>query len=211
MEKLAASKNVELQTTSLTGKSPEDIFADFVLNEEKTEILTGPVGNTPTSCKYNPNNEIITARMPDNCCASCPHKVKCKANINNKKAKSTVRVTGKTVTRAEHTRNFSTEAGKENANFRNGVEGIMSVMRRKYDLDHIPVFGLDRLKNWIWPTLLANNLVKYHKYRLALEKNLPPLKGVVCPFCGKTARKSKKPDRYTPDRLKKRLKTTTFG
>ena len=167
-----ASSFMQQHTTSLTGKLPEDVVADFVLNEEKTEIFSCPMGNTPTGCKYNPCNGQITATMPGNCCASCPHKNECKAKVNNKKSKSMVRVTGTMVTRAKQARNFSTGEGKENANFRNGVEGIISVMRRKYDLDHIPVFGLDKLKTWIWPTLLSYNLVKYNKYRLALEKQV---------------------------------------
>lgn len=50
------------------------------------------------------------------------------------------------------------------------MEGIMSVMRRKYDIDHIPVFGLERLKLWVWTTLLSYNLVKYQKYQLTTAK-----------------------------------------
>jgi len=169
-QKLASDKNVDVQTTSLTGKAPEDIVADFVLNDEGTRILCCPAGKEPTSCKHNPDNGYITAAMPDSCCASCPHREECKAKINNKKQKSTVRVTGKMVARAKQARNFSTEEGKKNANRRNGIEGIMSVMRRKYDIDHIPVFGLDRLKNWIWATLLSYNLVKYQNYKASLKK-----------------------------------------
>lgn len=171
LEAIAETKNVEIQTTSLTGKAPEDIVADFILNEEETEVLSCPAGNVPTSCKYNQNKGYITATMPDNCCASCPHKNECKAKINNKKNRSTVRTSGKAVARAKQARHFSTEEGKKNACRRNGVEGIMSVMRRKYDLDHIPVFGLDRLKSWIWTTLLSYNLVKYQKYQASLAKS----------------------------------------
>ncbi len=170
LEKTASVKNVEIHTTSLTGKAPEDTLADFTLNEDGTEILSCPVGKEPTGCKYNANNGYITAEMPGNCCASCPHKDKCRAKVNNKKHRSTVRVTGKMVARARQARNFTTEEGKANANRRNGVEGVMSVMRRKYDVDHIPVFGLKRLKTWIWTTLLSYNLVKYQKYKASLEK-----------------------------------------
>ncbi len=169
LEKLAKEKNVEIQTTSLIGKAPEDIMADFVLNEEETEILACPVGNIPTVCKYNPKNGKIIASMPDHCCATCPHRDKCKAKINNKK-KSTVHVIGKTVVRAKQARNFTTKEGKKNACRRNGVEGIISVMRRKYRVDQIPVFGLERLKTWIWTSLLSYNLVKYQKYKMRLEK-----------------------------------------
>ncbi len=171
LEAIAETKNVEIQTTSLTGKAPEDIAADFILSEEKTKVLSCPLGNVPTSCKYNPNTGCVTATMPDNCCASCPHKNECKAKSNNKKNRSTVRISGKAVSRAKQARHFSTEEGKKNACRRNGVEGIMSVMRRKYDLDHIPVFGLDRLKSWIWTTLLSYNLVKYQKYQASLAKS----------------------------------------
>lgn len=167
LEKLAAQKNVTLQTTSLTGKAADDIFADFVLNEEKTAVLNCPKGLVPVSNKYSVKDGTITAVIPERACAECPYKERCKANIGKKK--TSVRVTGKTVARAKQARHFSTEEGKKNACRRNGVEGIMSVMRRKYDVDHIPVFRLERLKNWIWTTLISYNLVKYQKYMLEKE------------------------------------------
>ena len=170
MKKLAEEKNVEVRNTALTGKTPDDIFADFVLNEEGTRILTCPAGKAPEVCHFNPDTGRITATMPCNCCASCPNREKCKAKIGKRKPISRVQITSKTVARAKQTRECSTEEGKKNARRRNGVEGIMSVMRRKYDLDHIPVFGLERLKTWVWTTLLSYNLVKYQKYKSAFEK-----------------------------------------
>lgn len=170
LEALAKDKNVKIHTTALTGKTPEDIVADFVLNDDKTEILSCPAGKEPVSCKYNPRSGYLTAEMPENCRAACPHREKCKAKINEKKQKSSVRVTGKMVSRAKQARNFATESGKVNARCRNGVEGVMSVLRRKYDVDHIPVFGLGRIKTWIWTALLAYNLAKYQKYILLRKR-----------------------------------------
>ena len=43
---------------------------------------------------------------------------------------------------------LSTEEYKLLSKKRNGVEGIPSVLRRKYDVDHIPVTGLVRSKIW---------------------------------------------------------------
>jgi hypothetical protein len=40
----------------------------------------------------------------------------------------------------------------------------MSVLRRKYHLDEIPVFGLIRSSLWVWSSLLSYNLVKLQKY-----------------------------------------------
>lgn len=172
LEELAAQKNIDIQTTSLTGAEPYDIDADFVLNEEGTEILSCPCGKVPVENKYSEKTGYITATMPENCCRDCPHKDDCNVHSNKKNTVSKVKLTKKMVKRAEQARSFTTEEGKANARRRNGVEGIMSVMRRKYDIDHLPVFGIDRVKNWIWTTLLSYNLVKYQKYQNASQKEL---------------------------------------
>ena len=170
MKSLAEQKNVEIRNTALTGKIPDDIFADFVLNEEGTKILECPAGKVPDVSHFNPATGRITATMPDNCCANCPNRDKCKAQVGKRKPVSRVQVTSKTVERAKQARECTSEEGKKNAQRRNGVEGVMSVMRRKYDLDHIPVFGSGRLSLWIWTSLLSYNLVKYQKYKSTLEK-----------------------------------------
>lgn len=172
LKNLAEEKNVDIRNTALTGKTPDEIFADFVLNEDGTKILTCPAGNIPDVCHYNSDTGRITATMPHNCCANCLNRDKCKAKIGKRKPTCRVQLTSKTVERAKQARECSTEEGKKNARRRNGVEGIMSVMRRKYDLDHIPVFGLDRLKTWVWTTLLSYNLVKYQRYHLNLKRQL---------------------------------------
>jgi hypothetical protein len=51
---------------------------------------------------------------------------------------------------------------------RNGIEGVMSVLRRKYRLDEIPVFGIIRSSLWVWTSLLPYNVVKFQKYLQSL-------------------------------------------
>ena len=170
LKSLAEQKNVEIRNTALTGKTPDKIFADFVLNEEGTKILECPAGKVPDVSHFNPATGRITATMPDNCCANCPNRDKCKAQVGKRKPVSRVQLTSKTVERAKQARECTSEEGKKNAQRRNGVEGVMSVMRRKYDLDHIPVFGSNRLRLWIWTSLLSYNLVKYQRYKSTLEK-----------------------------------------
>lgn len=170
LEELARQKNIELTATSLTGKLPNDIFADFELSSDKQSIVKCPMGNVPVSCKYNKNSAYITAHMPDNCCASCPHREECKAKINNKKGRSSVKVYVNNVRRARKVRALNTEKVKLAAHHRNGVEGIMSVLRRKYKLDDIPVFGIDASALWVWTSLLSYNLVKFQKYTLSQKR-----------------------------------------
>ena len=167
LEELARQKNIEITATSLTGKLPNDIFADFELSDDKQSVVKCPMGNTPVSNKYNGKSSYITAHMPGNCCASCPHREECKAKINNKKGKSSVKVYVNNVRRARKARLLKTDKMKQAAHHRNGVEGIMSVLRRKYRLDDIPVFGIDASALWVWTSLLAYNLVKYQKYTSA--------------------------------------------
>lgn len=164
IDELSKQKNIEVRATALNGSPAYDVDADFVLNDDETEIVTCPCGHTPVSCKYNARTGKITATMPDNCCATCPHKDDCDLNLNRKKKTSKVMVSGKQVRRALQARGFSTEEGKANARRRNGVEGIMSVLRRKYDIDHIPAFGINRAAPWVWTSLLSYNLVKYQKF-----------------------------------------------
>ena len=170
LEKLEKAKNVKRKSTSLTGKKADPVFADFTIDEGGEKILSCPKGHVPTSCKYNENTGIITATMPDNCCAGCPFREKCKAKVNNKKQKSTVRVKTETVKRAKNAKAINTPEYKKAANDRNASEGIMSVLRRKYEIDRIPVFGIERSSTWIWCSLLSYNVVKYKRYQDWVEK-----------------------------------------
>lgn len=167
LSEMAKQKNIDIRNTSLSGSAPYDIDAEFEMSEDGTEILRCPAGKVPESCKYNPNTSTVTATMPENCCANCPHRDECNTKFNKKQTVSKVTLSNNMVHRAQQAKSFSTEEGKANARRRNGVEGIMSVMRRKYNIDHLPTFGIHRIKNWIWTTLMAYNLVKHQKYRAA--------------------------------------------
>ena len=170
LDKMAKQKGIDIRNTSLTGSTPYDIDADFEMSEDGERIERCPAGKVPETNKYNPNTGMVTATMPENCCATCPHRDECNTRFNKKGTVSKVVLSKNMARRAKQTRSFSSDEGKANARMRNGVEGIMSVMRRKYDIDRLPVFGLERIKIWIWTTLLSYNLVKYQKYTYYQKK-----------------------------------------
>ena len=170
LEEFEKAKNVSRKSTSMTGKKADPVFAGFETDEEGKKIISCPKGHTPTTCSYNANTGMITAAMPDNCCSDCPYRDRCNAKVNNKKGKSTVRVKIDTIKRAEHAKNLCTKEYKKAAKDRNASEGIMSVLRRKYDIDHIPVFSIERSTTWIWCSLLSYNVVKYQRYQRWSEK-----------------------------------------
>lgn len=165
VEELAARKNVEVFTTSLTGRVPDQHYADFILNDGESGVITCPGACQPSrGCGYNEETGQITAVFDIGACSGCPFKDRCKARLNAKEGTSTVKLTNKQVRRARQARGFSSEEARKYARLRNGVEGIMSVMRRKYRLDDLHVFGLERSKPIVWLSILAYNANKYGKY-----------------------------------------------
>ena len=171
VEELAARKNVEVFTTSLTGKDPDQHYADFILNDGESEVITCPGACQPSKgCSYNEETGQITAVFDIGACAGCPFKSRCKARLNAKEGTSTVKLTNKQVRRARQARGLSSEEARKYARLRNGVEGIMSVMRRKYRLDDLHVFGLEHSKPIVWLSILAYNANKYGKYLSSIEQ-----------------------------------------
>lgn len=49
---LAKEKNMDLITTSLTGRDTADIMAEFAFNEDGTKVIHCPAGHEPKSCSY---------------------------------------------------------------------------------------------------------------------------------------------------------------
>lgn len=158
---LAADKNVELITTSLTGKPAPDILADFEFNEEGTKVLRCPAGYTPKSCSYmKPSNQCSVSFLRDQC-ANCPYQKQCKPKIFSRVAKI---VTSKAAhERAKIQRSMSGEEFKNYARLRNGVETVPANIRRNYHLEKMPR-GKQRGKFFFGAKIAALNFRKLFNY-----------------------------------------------
>jgi len=141
---IAEENNIELVTTALTGKAPPKIINDFEIEDD--EIKTCPAGNTPTDCKHNEGKGIYQARFDKETCENCPHREECPVTLQTKSA--VVNLTESSINRAALNEKLSTDEYKEFAKKRNGIEGIMSILRRRYRVDEMPVRGLVRSKMW---------------------------------------------------------------
>lgn len=84
---LAANKNVELITTSLTGKPAPDVLADFEFNEDGTKVLRCPAGYTPKSCSYMKQSNQCAVSFLHEQCANCPYQNQYKPKIFKRVAK----------------------------------------------------------------------------------------------------------------------------
>lgn len=161
-EELAKEKNVKLVTTNLTGREAEDIAADFEFNEEGTKVKKCAGGFEPKSCSYNPQTGQCTASFCRSQCEQCPHKEQCHPKFFKRTCRKTI--SANTKRRAKQQRYRGTEEFKKLSNFRNGVETIPSILRRKYHVDHMPVRGLIRSKLFFGCKMGALNFSKFCKY-----------------------------------------------
>lgn len=162
-QELAGSKNVELVTTCLTGKDPDQVFSEFKLNEEGNQVLSCPMGHSPVKTTYYPKTGVCRALFSCECCGNCPYKETCKAKQQRKNY--AVHVSGKMVQRAKYLKKLSTEEYCKLTRMRNAIEGIPSVLRRRYRVDEIPVYGLLRSKTFILFKAMAYNFTKLRNYK----------------------------------------------
>lgn len=164
----AEENNIHIVTTELTGRQANDIHADFEFNEDGTEILKCAAGKKPKSCNFNKSTGQCRTSFHRNQCEQCPNKDKCNPKIFNRTA--VMFVSKKTSERAIIQRQMQTEEYKELGRFRNGVETIPSIMRRKYNIDKMPVRGKIRTKLFFGFKIAALNFKKLSNYLGDLAK-----------------------------------------
>jgi hypothetical protein len=169
---LAADNNINLITTDFQGKKPNEIFAEFVFSGDGKELLKCANGQEPISNKYNEQTGQCRSKMDLNKCLNCPYIEECNPKLQKKSA--IVVMSNKTVERAKQLKIMNTEEFREFAKNRNGVESLPSTLRRKYDVDKMPVRGRIRTKFYFGFKVAALNfrkLCKYYNGLLSVPQN----------------------------------------
>lgn len=159
---LAGKKNVKLITTALTGAMPEAVYAHFEISDDGKKVEKCPAGFEPIKSSYHEKTGTCRTVMPKECCENCPYRELCHAK--EQKKTWVVHVSRTKIDRANYIQKLSTEEYKELTRKRNAVEGVMSVLRRRYHVDDIPVFGYIRTKLFFRLKVAAYNFTKLLKY-----------------------------------------------
>lgn len=160
--KLARKSGIDLITTNFTGYKPADCFADFKFTEDGKRLIECANHIIPIDQAYDSSNDRSNAKFPKEACTACPHFKACKPRIYKKHTRK--EVSWKAVKRAEQLRCMKTEKFKEFADFRNGVEAIPSLLRRKYRVDKMPVRGKKATKLFFGFKIAALNFKKLLSY-----------------------------------------------
>ena len=158
---LAEKKGVKLAATTLVGGTEDNFEAQFEIDDEMDAITRCPAGHVPLDCKYNAKKETYRAHFDKETCKNCPHCDRCPGIFQKKTA--LVRFTKTARVRAQYFDKMATAEYKQFARLRNGVEGVPSVLRRRYGIDRIPVRGLVRSRIWIGFKIGALNTVRLLK------------------------------------------------
>jgi len=174
--KKAEELQIEMIFSALTGrKAQEGILGvnEFLLHPETNAIYLCPGLKEPISAAYDAEKQQYTAKFAKPDCLACslfpicPVKEQVKYNTlsftENKRQLDICRS------------KMGTEEYKELADFRAGVEGVPSVLRRRYNIDHIPVRGLLRRGAWIHSKIMAFNFHSFFTYLRKKEAGLRAL------------------------------------
>ena len=158
----AADNNIELVTVGMIGRKANDAYADFKFSDDGRQVLECAAGKTPKSCSYIKTTGQCRISFHTNDCANCPNKDKCRPKIF--KRTSVMLISKKTSERAILQRWMQTNEHRKYSCFRNGVESIPSVLRRKYHIDKMPVRTKIRTKLFFGFVIAAFNFRKLVKY-----------------------------------------------
>ena len=174
----AEAKNIKLVPTCLTGKPPNKTLVGFGI--EGDLITRCPCGQAPISATYNQESRTLSATFISSRCCICALYGECPAKLCSGGI-SKASFTDTAYNRSLFSMQLGSEEYKEYAKKRNGVEGVPSVMRRKYGIDSMPVFGILKSKLFLGVKVAAANATRVIKNLTKKRKKRLAFTGVVCP------------------------------
>ena len=163
---LAASKNVKLVTTDLTGKDVDIVMGAFEFNDDGTEVLSCPAGHKPKSCTYISQSGMCQVSYAKALCEHCPYKIHCHPKMFKRISKVSVSKTMRE--RARLKAQMDTIEFKNYSKLRNGVETVPSILKNIYGVNKMRVHGKIRCKFYFGSKVAALNFRKLFRYRKGL-------------------------------------------
>lgn len=155
----AHKQGIDLIPGELVGRKPSTDkmpYSDFVVDKDKNIISLCPAGKEPVE-SHN-SSKAYTAKFNKSDCEQCLHSDKCP--VKTQKKFNTIRISEKRYQTDLQRAKMSLPEYIELTNQRAGVEGIPSVLRRRYQIDTMPVRGLLRSKLWVGFKIAAYNFKK---------------------------------------------------
>jgi len=154
--KKAKGKNIKIVPTTLVGrsqKSENSSYEKFEIDEKEHLVKKCPSGHQPINSSFKEGS--YRAHFNQKHCNHCPLHKDCP--VVKQKKSYLFRVSETKLHRSRFIAKMGTSEYKELVRKRAGIEGIASVLRRRYKIDHLPVRGLVRVKVYLGFKISAIN------------------------------------------------------
>jgi len=149
----ALARGITMVPTNLIGGTKNSNGDKFEIDEKEHLVKKCPSGHKPITSKFKEGS--YRAHFDKKHCINCPLRKDCPV-IEQKKSYF-LKVSEKTLHRSLLITKMGTSEYQELAKKRAGIEGIPSVLRRRYKIDHLPVRGEVRSKVWLGFKISAIN------------------------------------------------------
>lgn len=169
LKEQAEKSNIEIHPTDMTGQKEckETNLHEFEM--EENVITKCPMKEKPVESKYCESNDMIYAEFEKEKCECCSKKELCPIKILKEKSK--LATSKKKIEREKLKAERNTEEYKEVSHIRSGIEGIPSVLRRKYNIDNRGSKGLPYLSMLFSASILSINIKRTVVYQNRINKN----------------------------------------
>jgi len=165
----ARARGITLIPTNLIGGTKNSNGDKFEIDEKEHLVKKCPSGHQPVNSKFKEGS--YRAHFDKKHCNNCPFRKDCPV-IEQQKS-YLFKVSEKTLYRCQLITRMGTPEYQELASKRAGIEGIPSVLRRRYKIDHLPVRGEVRVKVWLGLKISAINCKRLIKG--LMNKPIPEL------------------------------------
>jgi len=149
----AKAKGIKMIPTNLIGGTKNSNCDKFEIEEKEHLVKKCPSGHKPIHSTFKEGS--YRAHFDKKHCKYCPFCKDCPV-IEQKKS-YLFKVSEKTLHRCQLITKMGTSEYQGLARKRAGIEGIPSVLRRRYKIDHLPVRGEVRSKVWLGFKISAIN------------------------------------------------------
>ena len=163
IQKQAALKNIGVLTTGLTGRKPKEILTKFTLSGDGKTVTACPAGYEPKTSSYISQPGLIRVSFLREKCAQCPHREECNPVLKKRTALMYVSVASRDKILSQKSIQDD-EVCRLIGRIRNGVETVPSIIRNKYGVDHMPVRGKLRTKQFFGFKVAAFNFIKMFRF-----------------------------------------------
>jgi hypothetical protein len=153
IDKKAEAKDIKVVPTNLVGGGKNSNGAKFEIDEKEHLVKKCPSGHQPITSSFKKGS--YRAHFNQKHCSNCPLPKDCL--VVKQKKSYLFKVSETKLHRSQLIAKMGTSEYQELARKRAGIEGLPSVLRRRYKIDHLPVRGLIRVKVYLGFKISAVN------------------------------------------------------